>query len=435
MAMKKGYSLIVLIIAIAVILILSSVSITTLKTSREKIASSDFIYDITTVEEMIKQYYAETGTLPSISDDPIFENAIPAGMKSQLDLLDNENYYEVDLGKIGNISIVDRNREYIVNEQTLRVYCRNPLTYSNTDYYTVTNELMGIENHYEEQYEELTIVGNPVAWSARGRLRLVVPRKALDAKAEGESTEEFWSNWTFWWDFGPKSIEDIKASPTSKRFEYGDTLVVKTNGVYTIYVKDTEGKETLVNVVVTKVDDIFPQYTLDDSTIDIIDDETGIDGIYYKTKAEYEENRVYAESIGEGVAQGRTELDFYLMNGKGSNLILDMPLDVQEYNAKYLSIKEQRINENIRFESLSTEEQENNLFEHETFLNELNVAEATLKAQYPYLADIYAATEEGQIVLFVEDEAGNAIVIGEDSEVVSFNVLTNKYGLGKVAEI
>ncbi len=59
MTRKKGYSLIVLIIAIAVILILSSVSLTMLKTSRATIASSDFIYDITTVEEMIKQYYAQ----------------------------------------------------------------------------------------------------------------------------------------------------------------------------------------------------------------------------------------------------------------------------------------------------------------------------------------------------------------------------------------
>lgn len=434
MKIKKGYSLIVLVIAISVILILSSVSITMLKTSRETISSSDFIYDITTVEEMIKQYYAETGTLPVISDNPILENAIPNGMKSQLDLLDNENYYEVDLGKLDNISIVDRDREYIVNEQTLKVYCRNPLEYLENNYYTVTNELMGIENDYQNQKEELTIVGNPITWSPRGRLRLVIPRKALDSKAEGETAEEFWSNWTFKWDFGPKSIRDIETSATAKVFEYGDTLVVKSNGVYTIYVKDTNGVETLLNVVVNKVDDILPQYTLTDSTIDIIDNETGISAIYYKTKTQYDENKIYAESIGENESNGRTELDFYLIDGKGSNLIEDMPFDVQDYNARYTSIVERRTLENNRFSLLTLTEQTDNLIEHEAILDELDIAENSLKKQYPYLADIYAGTEEGRIVLFVEDEAGNAIVIGEDAEVVSFNVLTNKYNLGKVVE-
>lgn len=432
MSRNKGYSLIVLIIAIAVILILSSVSITMLQMSRETISSSDFIYDITTVEEMIKQYYAKAGTLPTVSDNPILENAIPAGMKSQLDLLDNENYYEVDLGKIGNISIRDRNREYIVNEQTLKVYCRNPLVYSGENYYTVTAELMGVENYYQEQNEELTIVGNPVVWTERGRLRLLVPRKALEAKDEGESADEFWSNWTFRWDFGPKSVESIKTSSTARSFNYGDTLVVKTNGVYTIYVKDATGTEMVLNVVVTKVDDISPEYTIDATTIDIVDKETGIKGIYYRTKAQYDANKAYAESIGEGEAQGRTELDFYLMNGKGSNLITDMPLDVQDYNARYTSIVEQRNNENRRFNDLSSEEQANNLLEHEAFINELAQAEVALKAQYPYLADSYAATEEGHLVLFVEDNAGNAIVIGEDDEVVSFDMVTKKYNLGTV---
>lgn len=432
MTRKKGYSLIVLIIAIAVILILSSVSLTMLKTSRATIASSDFIYDITTVEEMIKQYYAETGTLPTISDKPILENAIPVEMKSQLDLLDNENYYEVDLSKAGNISIKDTSREYIVNEQTLRVYCRNPLSYEGENYYTVTNSLMGIESDYEDQSEELTIVGNPVSWSPRGRLRLVIPRKALEAKKDGETTEEFWNSWEFKWDFGPKTIEDIKMSATAKTFSYGDTLVVKTNGVYTVYVKDSNGVETLLNVVVTKVDDIFPKYTKNGDKLNIVDDETGIAGIYYKTKEQYLENKEYAESINEGEAEGRDELDFYLLNGKGSNLIEDMPLDVKEYNANYLAIKERRESEITRFNALSAEEQALSLEEHNNYLNECAEAEKVLKEQYPYLANPKAITDKGALVIFVEDEAGNAIVIGEDEEIISFDILTKTYNLGTV---
>lgn len=374
----------------------------------------------------------KTGTLPTISDNPILENAIPVEMKSQLDLLDNENYYEVDLSKTGNISIKDTSREYIVNEQTLRVYCRKPLSYEGENYYTVTNSLMGIESDYEEQNEELTIVGNPISWSPRGRLRLVIPRKALEAKKDGETTEDFWNKWEFKWDFGPKTIANIKESATAKTFSYGDTLVVKSNGVYTIYVKNSNREETILNVVVTKVDDIFPKYAINGGKIDIVDDETGIAGIYYKTKEQYLENKEYAESINEGEAEGRDELDFYLLNGKGSNLIEDMPLDVKEYNANYLTIKERRESEIARFNALSAEDQALTQEEHNNYLNEYDEAERALKAQYPYLADPNAVTDKGALVIFVEDEAGNAIVIGEGEEIVSFDILTKTYNLGEV---
>ena len=442
MTLKKGYSLVVLVIAIAVILILSSVSITTLTTSRETISSSDFIYDITTIEEMLKQYYADAGTLPVLSDIPI---NLPAAMNSQLDMLDNENYYELDLSKLGNVDIIDRNRGYIINEQTLRVYCMNPLSYEGENYYTVTPSLMGQENTYQEQEEEIHVAGNPLVWSANARMRVVIPRKALAAKDEGEPTEEFWSHWTFLWDYGPKSIEQIKLSSSAKTFLYGDTLVAKTNGVYTIYVKDPDNNETVLNVVVTKVDDIKPKYSIIGDEIDIIDNEIGLKGIFYKTIGEYNENLKYAHTIGE--TENRDELDFYLMSGKGSNLITDMPLDVQEYNARYIDIEQRRDSAEANFYGMSAEQQavQDNIDAFNQTMQELQDAEDSLKREYPYLVDTKAENEEtidgalvrpGKLVLYIEDSAGNAVVIGEvDSEIISFNMVTTKYDLGVVTEI
>ena len=203
MTRKKGYSFIVLIIEIAVILILASVSITALRTYRETIESSDYIYDMKTVQEMLQQYYVKAGTLPVISEIPLDDVTIPNDMKSQLDPLDNENYYNVDLGKIGNNTIRNRERGYIVNEKTLKVYSLTPLEYNDKKYHTLTNELMGIENDYQFVDEEVTIVGNPTVWVERGRLRVILPRKAL----EGKDNTEYWKNWEFKWDFGPKTIE------------------------------------------------------------------------------------------------------------------------------------------------------------------------------------------------------------------------------------
>ncbi|MBR4110705.1 MAG: hypothetical protein IKK43_03325 [Clostridia bacterium] len=428
MSIKKGYSLVVLVIAIAVILILSSVSITMLKTSRETMESSDFIYDLTTVEEMVKQYYAESGTLPILSETPI---SVPDEMKSQLDILDNENYYDLDLSKIGNVAIVDRERGFVVNEQTLRVYCKNPFIYEEKKYYTLTDEFMGREIGYHEQEEEITVAGNPIVWSKNARMRVVIPRKALSAKDEGETAEEFWENWTFRWDFGPKSIENIKTSSTARSFVYGDTLVVKTNGVYTIYVKDSEGKETTINVVVTKVDDIKPKCSVVEGQVEILDNETGIKGIYYKTRTEYDGNKEYAEDVGEGESQGRNELDFFLLGGKGANLIENMPLDVQNYNNRYTAIQEQRNTEIDRYNRLTAVEQEANLEEHQRIMQDIVDAEESLKREYPYLVDSNADQIQGQLVLYVEDQAGNATVIG-DAEVISFNMLTTKYNLGTV---
>ena len=427
MTRKKGYSLIVLIIAIAVILILASVSITALRTSRETIASSDYIYDMKTVQEMLQQYYVKAGTLPVISEIPLDDVTIPNDMKSQLDPLDNENYYNVDLGKIGNNTIRNRERGYIVNEKTLKVYSLTPLEYNDKKYHTLTDELMGIENDYQFVDEEVTIVGNPTVWVERGRLRVILPRKAL----EGKDNTEYWKNWEFKWDFGSKTIEEMR-DLIKNYFEYGDTLVVKTNGVYTIYIlQKSEDKEMILKVNVDKVDDIKPAYNLDNAAIQITDDQTGIAGIYYKTLNNYIENKIYAGNLGETEDAGRTELDFYLIDGKGKDLFIDMKKDVVNYNAKYTSILEDRQKENERFSDLSDEEKVEGLAEHEGILSNFDDMENALRLEYPYLADIYATTQTSQLVLYIEDKAGNAVVIG-DEEIIGFDMLTKAYSLGTV---
>ena len=66
---KKGYSLIVLIIVIIVIMLLAMVSIASLRTSREKTAATNFIYDLNTVEEAVRSFYTSKGTLPTSTNE------------------------------------------------------------------------------------------------------------------------------------------------------------------------------------------------------------------------------------------------------------------------------------------------------------------------------------------------------------------------------
>ena len=130
------------------------------------------------------------------------------------------------------------------------------------------------------------------------------------------------------------------------------------------------------------------------------------------------------------------------MGGKGKNLIADMPLDVEEYNLRVVSIKQRRNNEILSYNALTAEQQASEAVRHEENMRRFDEEEEELKNEYPYLVDIYAINEEivdgeyiipGKLVLYVEDSAGNAVVIGEvDGETISFDMLTQKYDLGTV---
>ena len=138
MKIQKGYSMIVLVIAITVILILASSAISMLQVSREKTAITNFIFDITTVEEEIQDFYTSTGTLPVKTYENVDMQALNTneakGILSQLYVYDNDNYYDVDLSQLGTISVKDSERGYIVNEGSLKVYVKNGVEYKNFEF-------------------------------------------------------------------------------------------------------------------------------------------------------------------------------------------------------------------------------------------------------------------------------------------------------------
>ena len=97
---KKGYSMVVLVIAITVILILATSVISVLQASKEKTEITNFIFDLTTVEEEVKNFYTRTGTLPVKTLEKIDMtelNNTSQGILSQLNVYDNDNYYYIDL--------------------------------------------------------------------------------------------------------------------------------------------------------------------------------------------------------------------------------------------------------------------------------------------------------------------------------------------------
>jgi len=455
MRAKKGYSMIVLVVAITVILILASSTISVLQISREKTSITNFIFDITTVEEEVQDFYTRTGTLPTKTleqvDIEALNNTSP-GILSQLSPYDNESYYYIDLSQLGTVSLKDSERGYLVNEGSLKVYVTRATKYSNfddedtkIDYYTLTSNLVKGLEPYVSQEEEVLIVGNPVTWSAQANLRLVLPRRSLNfPSGDTGVNDETWKDWIFKWDFGPKTEVEMAAIPDDhaiKSFEYGDILQAKSNGIYTIYMKSPEGEVTLVNVNVNKIDDIRPVYRfvtdLGEVRLEAIDNETGIKRIRYKTLAAYKKNIVQAQIDDPDNLEGRTSIDYYLIDGEGSDLIYTLPAEIENFIKTRDAINKALQDETERYNRwlvendltlFTPEEIENERSKHEDLMIDLNHQLTDLNENYPYLKDIYGGSEDSRIVLYIEDYAGNATVVGEN-DFISTEILSASYNI------
>lgn len=459
MKIQKGYSMIVLVIAITVILILASSAISMLQVSREKTAITNFIFDITTVEEEIQDFYTSTGTLPVKTYENVDMQALNTneakGILSQLYVYDNDNYYDVDLSQLGTISVKDSERGYIVNEGSLKVYVKNGVEYKNfefgdsgdsgdidgdkTIYYTLTSNLVNGLEQYTSQDEEMLVIGNPITWTNEADLRLVLPQKSLEAVGA-----DSWKDWKFKWDFGPKTVEELAAIPDSnsaKNFEYGDILKVKSNGIYSIYAKDPDGKETVLNVNVTKIDDISPIYKFitagTETQIQAIDNETGIKSIKYKTLKTYNTNKTEAENNLTEDLEGRTNIDYYLLDGTGKDLLYDLAAEIDTYKTEKNTIQRAIEDEQDRYSRwfaendmslLTPEEIEAENSNYNNRITDLNNQLTALYQKYPYLYDIYGKTEDSRLVIYIEDNAGNATVCGE-RDFISLEILANSYNI------
>ena len=455
MRAKKGYSMIVLVIAITVILILASSTISVLQISREKTAITNFIFDITTVEEEVQDFYVRTGTLPTKTFEKINMNDLNStskGIFSQLSPYDNDNYYYIDLSQLGTISLKDSERNYFVNEGSLKVYVTKGAEYSkfedNDDkimYYTLTSNLISGLETYVSQDEEILVVGNPVTWASQANLRLILPRHSLELPT-GEVIDNnvSWKDWTFRWDFGPKTeieMEAISETDTARNFEYGDRLQVKSNGIYTIYVKNPENEVTVLNVNVNKIDDVSPVYrfvnNLSKIYLEAIDNETGIKRIRYKTLANYNKNVAQAQIDDPDNLEGRTAIDYYLVDGEGSDLIYTLPAEIENFINLRKSLNDAIQEEEERFDRwevendlalLTPEEIDAENTKHNDLMDDLEHQLEELEETYPYLLDIYGTGEKSRIVLYLEDYAGNATVLGIN-DFVSTEILSNSYNI------
>ena len=469
---NKGYSLIVLIIAIIVILLLAMVSVVSLRTSREKTEATNFIYDLRAVEEAVRNFYTSKGTLPTASNEVIDIYSIATGNKvdmlSQLSNEDDEVYYYIDLSQLQGIAIKDATRGYIVNRGSQNVYVTTPLEYKKSDesaprnYYTLTGDLINGKDVYASVEEDIEIVGNPISWSTKADLRMILPKRSL--------SESNWNDWDFRFSIGPKSQEEME-NPNAKvvrykydiayesgerldvtniiKFDYGDMITIRTNGTYTFYIKEPDrdgniGNVTLKNINVSMIDDIKPKYEFSNggNKFLAVDNETGIREIRYKTLDNYISNKEEATGATsvDPNKDARTNLDYFLMDGKGKDLINELKTEIKSYIDQRNAINNAIIKENGEYNKWITENPlgpgvtqdriDSETARHNNVLADIDHTLNDLNARYAYLKDLDGNTSSSRLVICIIDNANNAIVVGETNDTrLTTRILADAYNI------
>ena len=408
---SKGYSLTVLIITIAVILIITTTAVMSIKNVSKDRDFSKFMNDLQEVKQYVMEYMSVDNTLPVKYDSnglmisaelELISKFSGEGALSQISEEDVGDYYFVDLSKLGKIHLEDENRGYIINEGTLNVYVTNPCEYQGVKYYTLTPYLLGKDVVVNESTPfDVNIMGNPITWSQKAEILVVIPNVKV-GEADG---------WNFKWLKGSKSAQDFKEETSGLRvnyFTYGDTIEWTENGVYTVYVENPEGKSLIRRVIISKIDNIPPTIEYNSGEIIINDSETGVKEIRCKvketanfqiddeTRGKYPE---YYTKRDETYSDTSADmLENYLWgeeNEKGDT--------VSDYLKKYNEYYEKFSQYNA---ILSNSGSNSGEIENATIILE------NLNKQYPQFAygNRRFPNIEKNIVLYVEDMCGNATV-------------------------
>ena len=132
---EKGVTLLELTITITVLLILASVTTQlglgkTMELKRYNAVKSDIIE----LTEAVQTYYMEKGELPLEDADTQVEFTPPEDNKNPND---SGEYYEIDVSLLESVNIQNKRNTYIVDKQSLTVYCQEGIEYQGKTYYTI----------------------------------------------------------------------------------------------------------------------------------------------------------------------------------------------------------------------------------------------------------------------------------------------------------
>ena len=123
---KKGITLVSLVVTIVILLILSTVSIYGIKSSKNINPYNEMMADINLLEDKILVYYSKYSEIPKDNDD--------------FELIDGKQYYKIDLSKLENVTLnmgTDKSSgDYYLVNNNLEVYYKKGITKEGSIYHT-----------------------------------------------------------------------------------------------------------------------------------------------------------------------------------------------------------------------------------------------------------------------------------------------------------
>lgn len=152
---NKGITIITLILAIVIMLIISSIILYNAKTGIGTRHLNNMYNDIRVLKDRVDIYYSKYGKIPTIGQ--AYTN-IPSEI-SKINPNDNNNYYVIDLESLENLTLnfgrgykaykneqkEDENDIYIINEQSHNIYYVKGTVLDEKTYYTVPGEYNKID--------------------------------------------------------------------------------------------------------------------------------------------------------------------------------------------------------------------------------------------------------------------------------------------------
>ena len=159
---KKGITLVSLVIAIAIMIIIVTIVVVSRKDTDETINLSNLSADIDQLSEKIQMYYIKHGTLP------IKGEVITSPEIGETNPNDGENYYEIDISKLDNVTLKRPDEKYIINEQSHQIYTENPVIVDDIEFYTILDNSTGIQQ--DEQAPGINIGEPSKAYAKQGEV-------------------------------------------------------------------------------------------------------------------------------------------------------------------------------------------------------------------------------------------------------------------------
>lgn len=204
---SNGITLVILILAIVIMMIISSVILYNAQTGLDTRALNNMFNDITILKNKVDIYYAQYRALPIIKT--LYTNVEKI---KNINVNDNENYYVVDLEALENITLTygkdykaykgtpsnSKTDLYIINEQSHTIYYVAGVKLDEKTYYTTVSEYTKVETSTKCNHPKLGVGMTPVKWNGTEFVETESYDPEwydyIDTSVEGQENNSKWAN-------------------------------------------------------------------------------------------------------------------------------------------------------------------------------------------------------------------------------------------------